>query len=144
MFRLWFSFKNNRRTNVLLVGIFENLLKKAISCQKRHFGRFWRLLTFFSAFSKILTKTTFVRLLFLKLKQKKNMKTIFLRFLFPNLKMLFLWVNQKKKKFVCVFSKKPTKRTFVRLLFWKLNQSPNMKNSFFSFQKPKTCFGGPK
>ena len=34
MFLLWFSFKNKRRTNVLLVGIFENTLKKAISRQK--------------------------------------------------------------------------------------------------------------
>ena len=33
---------------------------------------FWQLLTFFSAFYKILTKTTFVCLIFLKLKQKKK------------------------------------------------------------------------
>ena len=45
--RPWFSFKNNRRTNVLLVSIFENALKKAISRQIRHFDRFWQLLTFF-------------------------------------------------------------------------------------------------
>ena len=32
----------------------------------------WQLLTFFSAFYKILTKTTFVCLIFLKLKQKKK------------------------------------------------------------------------
>ena len=37
---LWFRFKNNRLTNVFLVGIFENSLKKAIRSQKRHFGRF--------------------------------------------------------------------------------------------------------
>ena len=46
MFRLWFSFKNNRRTKVLLVGIFEKT-KNVIDCQKRYFGRFWRLITVF-------------------------------------------------------------------------------------------------
>ena len=56
-----------------MVGIFENALKKVIDCQKRNFGHFWRLLTFL-AFSKILTKITFLDLLFLKLTQKKNMK----------------------------------------------------------------------
>ena len=72
MFRLWFSFKNNRCSNVLLVGIFENALKKAISPQKRHVGCFRQLVTFFIAFLKIVTKTTLVCLLFLKLKQKKK------------------------------------------------------------------------
>ena len=61
MFQLWFSYKNHRRTNFLLGGIFENaqqilFIKNAI-------------LAIFNAFSKIMTKTTFVRLLFLKLKQ---------------------------------------------------------------------------
>ena len=32
--------KNNRHTNVLLFGIFENTLRKSGSLQKRHFGRF--------------------------------------------------------------------------------------------------------
>ena len=63
-------------TDVLLVGIFENALKKAINRQKRHFGCFWRLIIF-CAFSKIPTNTTFVRLLILKLKQKTNMKKYF-------------------------------------------------------------------
>ena len=76
---LWFSFKNNRWANVLLVNIFENAIKKTISCQKRHFGCFWRLLTFFSTLKKILIKTTFVRLLFSKLKQKKNVKKYFFK-----------------------------------------------------------------
>ena len=42
VFWLLFSFKNNRHTNVLLVGILENTLKKDISRQneKRHFGVF--------------------------------------------------------------------------------------------------------
>ena len=54
----------------------KNALKKAISRQKRHFGCFLRLLTFFSALKKLLTKTTFVHLLFLKLKQKKIPKKL--------------------------------------------------------------------
>ena len=31
VFRLWFSFENNRRTNVLLVSIFENTQKKLLT-----------------------------------------------------------------------------------------------------------------
>ena len=31
VFRPWFSFKNNRRTNVLLIGIFENAQKKLLT-----------------------------------------------------------------------------------------------------------------
>ena len=31
VFRLWFSFKNNRRTNVLLVAFFEKALKKLLT-----------------------------------------------------------------------------------------------------------------
>ena len=34
------------------VSIFENALKKAISCQKRHFGHFWQSLTFFKYIEK--------------------------------------------------------------------------------------------
>ena len=44
------SFKNNRHTNVLLVGIFESALKKVIDHQKCHFGGFWWLIKFFYAF----------------------------------------------------------------------------------------------
>ena len=42
--RRW-DMERGRRTNVLLVGIFEN-------AQKRHFGRFWWLITFFVCFQK--------------------------------------------------------------------------------------------
>ena len=81
-------------TDVLLVGIFENALKKAINRQKRHFGCFWRLIIF-CAFSKIPTNTTFVRLLILKLKQKTNMKKyFFLNFFFQTQKRTFWGVNQ--------------------------------------------------
>ena len=52
--------------------------------------------------------------------------------------------------FFCAFSKIPTKRTFVCLLFLKLNQSRNSKKVLFFLgggflQKPKThFFWGPK
>ena len=83
----WFSFKNNGHTNVLQVGIFENaLIKLCISCQERHFGRLWWLLTFSSAYSKILTKTTCVGLLFFTQIQKKNMKKSFKSFFFKTQK----------------------------------------------------------
>ena len=60
VFQLSFSFKNNRRTNILLVGIFENALKKVVDHQKHHFGSFWRLIIY-----------SIVRLLFLQMNQKK-------------------------------------------------------------------------
>ena len=44
--KLAWSFTNNRCTNVLLVGIFENAYKKGIDRQKCYFGRFWQLITF--------------------------------------------------------------------------------------------------
>ena len=82
MFWLWFSFKKNRRTNVLLVGIFVKALKKLLAITNAILAVFWQLLTFFSAFLKILTKTTFVSLLFLKLKQKKIWKKYVFKVLF--------------------------------------------------------------
>ena len=58
--------------------------------------------------------------------------------------MAFLTVNS----FFSAFSKIPTKRTFVCLLFFKLNQSRNTKKIFFwwvFYLKPKMhFFGGPK
>ena len=63
VFWLSFSFKNNRCTYVLSV-FFLNAQKKVIDHQKRHFGHFWRLITVFCGFSKILIKITFVCLLF--------------------------------------------------------------------------------
>ena len=57
--------------------------------------------------------------------------------------MAFLTVNN----LFCAFSKIPIKRTLVRLLFIKLNQSPKTNNKFllvFFLQKPKAHFlGGP-
>ena len=55
--------------------------------------------------------------------------------------MAFLTVNN----FFCAFSKKPTKRTFVRLLFLKLNQKQNTKKFFFGgvfFKNQKRTFPG--
>ena len=85
VFRLCFSFKNNRRTNVHLVSIFENTLKKSYLSKtpfrpflaKRPKWRFWWLIAFFSAFSKILTKRTFVHLLFSNLNQSPNTENKF-------------------------------------------------------------------
>ena len=49
------------------------------------------------------------------------------------------------KNFFCAFSKIPTKRTLVRLLFLKLNQSRNTKKHFFGgffFKIQKHTFSG--
>ena len=89
MFRLWFSFKNNWLTNVLLVGNFEIPQKKLLTF-KNTILAVLAVNNFFCAFSKIRTIITLVCLLFLKLKQK-NMKKIicFWRFLIQNSKMPF-------------------------------------------------------
>ena len=63
----WFLMKNP--PNVLLVSIFENTLK-SYQPSTTLFWPFLAVINFFSAFSKISTKTTFVCLLFLKLKKK--------------------------------------------------------------------------
>ena len=46
--------------------------EKVINFQKWPKRRFWQLITFFGAFSKILNKITIVCLLFLKLNQSRN------------------------------------------------------------------------
>ena len=59
----------------LLVRLFENAQKKILVVKNAILAVFGSyVLTVFSAFLKILTKTTFVCLLFLKLKQKKKFK----------------------------------------------------------------------
>ena len=40
---------------VQIQNIFENAQTKVIDSLKRHFGHFWRLITFLCAFSKLLT-----------------------------------------------------------------------------------------
>ena len=74
VFWLWFSINNNRRTNVRLVGIFENAHKKSYWPSKMALWPFLAVNNGLFVHLKILIKITFVRLLFLKLKQKKNMK----------------------------------------------------------------------
>ena len=74
MFRLCFSFKNNGRTNVLLVSIFENTLKKAISRQKRHFGRFWQLIPFFQCILKITDQNNICVSIVFEAKAEKKFK----------------------------------------------------------------------
>ena len=57
VFWIWFSFKNNRHTNFLLIGrYFWKHTKKSYWPPKTPFGHFWRLITIFCAISKILTK----------------------------------------------------------------------------------------
>ena len=47
VFWLWFSFKNNRHTNALLVGIFKNTQKKVLTVKNAILASLWRLITFF-------------------------------------------------------------------------------------------------
>ena len=92
VFRLWLSFKNNRRTTFLL--IFENSQKKSSWTSKTPFWPFLAVNNVFFAFLKILIKITFVRLLILKLKQKKIWRKIFMVFISKLKNALFLVVNQ--------------------------------------------------
>ena len=94
LFRLRFSLKNNRRKNVLLVGIFENALKKNYQPSKTLVLLFFAVINFFQCiFKNIDQNNIFVSIVFKAkaVKQKKNMKTNFcLRFLFQNHKHAFL------------------------------------------------------
>ena len=80
---------------------------------------FWRLLTCYKYIEKNIDQTTFVRLLFLNLKQKKNMKKYFLRFLFQNSQthffggQLILFLN-------FVFSVLALKTVDTQMVFWSI------------------------
>ena len=89
LFFFWYSFKNNRPTNVVFVNIFFKALKKVNNCQKRPKWRFWLLIAFFSAFSKIPTNRTFVRLMFKAESKAKHKEKFVLGFFFKNQKRVF-------------------------------------------------------
>ena len=84
-------------------SVFFKTHKKVIGRQTRHLGCFWWLITFFfCVFSKILKMLLFKSqisnlyfcvcfLLFLKLKQKKNMKKYFFMVFISKLKNALFW-----------------------------------------------------
>ena len=125
-----FSFKNSRLTNVVLVNIFKNALKKVNNCQKTAKMAFVMANSFFSAFTKIPTKRTFVRLFFFKLNQSQNIKNIFLWFFFKNQKRAF-WGSKivvYKLKFQICFS------AFV--LLCKRKHHANFHKKILMFRPP--------
>ena len=83
VFRLWFSFKNNRCTNVFLASIFENAQKKVMDHQKRHFGCFWQLITVFWCVLKNTDQNNICVSIVFKAETKKIWRH-FLHFLFQN------------------------------------------------------------
>ena len=100
--------------------------------------------SFFSAFTKIPTKRTFVRLFFLKLNQSQNIKNIFLWFFFKNQKRAF-WGSKivvYKLKFQICFS------AFVLLCKRKHHVNFHKKNiniqAPWNFLKKKTLPRAPK
>ena len=178
MFHLWFSFKNSRHTNVLLVVIFETAQKKVVDHQKRHFCRFWWLITFFCIFKNTDLNNICASTVFKAKTEEKYKENLFKSFYFKTWKCtfwgstnffssffshsalktidtqmlfwsIFLKTHKKSYKlpktakiafltvynFFCAFSKIPIKRTFVRLLFLKLNQSQNLFGGFSSKTK---------
>ena len=115
------------------VGLyFWKCTKKVIAHQKRNFGSFWRLITFFCAFPKILIKITFVRLLFLKLKQKKKKwrKCLLLQFLFQNTKCPFLGVNQHFNLFLPFIFNKCGMYICIRVRGLSLRCKVHIKQTF--------------
>ena len=77
MFSSCFSLNSALKTidaQIFFLLVFLKTHKKVIDRQKRHFGRFWWLITFFCAFSKILIKITIACLLCSKLKLGKIKK----------------------------------------------------------------------
>ena len=86
MFRLWFSFKNSRHINVLLVCIFANAQKKLLMSKTQ----FWPFLAVNSGFLCVFKNTDQSNIsasIVFKAKTKEN---ICLRFLLQNSKMPFL------------------------------------------------------
>ena len=117
VFRLWFSFINNRRTNDLLVGIFENAQKKVIDHQKHHFDHIWRLMTIFlCVFKKTDQNNNCVSIILKAETEKKIKKNIgwppkraFLSFEIKTIKQIFLHI------FVVVLF---SKTIDTQMLFW--------------------------
>ena len=69
-----FTKKNKHRNKIFkLVGIFENT-QKVIDCQKRHFGRFWRLISFFLSVFKNTNQNNICVSIVLQAYTKKNLK----------------------------------------------------------------------
>ena len=89
-FFIFYSFcLNNRHTNVILVSIFENTQKKLLTAKTAKMV-FLMVNSFFYTFSKIPTKKTYVRLLFLELNQGRNtQEKIGWGFFFKNQKRTF-------------------------------------------------------
>ena len=93
LFRLSFRFINTRRTNVLLVGIFENVQQKLLTIKTAIFGHFWRLKTIFVRFQNTDQNNMCVSIVFKAKTKEKYEEIFFLQFLFQNSKMPFLGVN---------------------------------------------------
>ena len=123
-----FSFKNKRRTDVVLVNILKINFKKLINCQKWPKWHFWRLIAFFSVFSKIPTKRTFVCTLFLKLNQSRNMKKNFFFFFFLQIPKTHIFRVQ-----IISFKSQISNFFFLRLFF-------NVKGRFMPIFTKKIYF----
>ena len=91
---------------------------------------FWRLLTCYKYIEKNIDQTKFVRLLFLKLKQKKNMKKYFLRFLFQNSQTRFFG-GQLILALKTVDTQMVFWSIFFKLHFKKLLTAKNGQNGVF-------------
>ena len=70
-------------------SVFLKTQKKIIDHQKRHFGRFWRLITFFGVFKNTDQKNSCASIVFKAKTKEKYEENFFLQFLFQNSKMLF-------------------------------------------------------
>ena len=94
---------------------------------------------FFNFFSVLAFKTKDTQMLFWSVVLKTHKKTVMNRQKRPK------WCFWRSITFFCAFSKIPTKRTFVHLLFLKLNQSRNTKKNHFwgdFFKNQKHTFTG--
>ena len=92
IFFFCFSFKNNRRTNVILISIFENAQKNVINCQKRPKWRFWRSIVFLCIFKNTYQKNICASIVFKAESKPKHEENIFWVF-FKNQKCTFWGVQ---------------------------------------------------
>ena len=105
--------------------------KKLLTAKKRPKWCFWRLIAFFSAFSKIPTKRTIVRLFFLKLNQAKTQRTNFWGgFYFKNKNSLF-WGTK-----IVVFKTQISKKCSAFVLLYKRKHHADFDRKILIFRPP--------
>ena len=100
LFWIWFSFKNNRRTNVLLVGMFENAQKKLFTVKNAILAVFLAVNNGFFCVFKNTDQNNICVSIVLNAKTEKKLKK---NWLTPKKSFFDFW-NKNHKKYFIIFS----------------------------------------